>query len=409
MKKITIIVFSILFTQLILSCQSPVSDNSNHPNILLIMTDDQAYGDLSYTGNTVLETPALDQLAKTGVFADHFYVSPVCAPTRASLLTGRYHQKTGVSGVTRGREDMRLDEETMADVLKSFGYQTGIFGKWHNGAHYPYHPLGRGFDEFVGFTSGHWSNYFNTTIEKNGTEFQTEGYLPDVLTNEAINFIDNCIKKKKPFFCYLPYQTPHTPLQVPDHYFEKYKAKGIDDFNASIYGMCENIDDNVQRLLTRLEQLQVKDNTIVVFLSDNGPLNFRFNNGLKGRKGMLDEGGVRVPFILNWPKNNSAGKVITAPLAHIDLLPTLLELIGKEYKFKKEIDGESFAKLITSNAEMNPRNIYGEWSGKERVLYDPYLMIGEALYDIRKDPNQKTNIREQNPDLYHQLKKDYKN
>lgn len=401
--------YTILFILLfgMFSCNRNDKSVEKTPNILLIVTDDQAYGDLSYNGNTKVETPTLDHLAKTGMFANHFYVSPVCAPTRASLLTGRYHQKTGVSGVTRGREDMKLDEETMADILMSFGYRTGIFGKWHNGAHYPYHPLGRGFDEFVGFTSGHWSNYFNTKIEKNGVDFQTEGYLPDVLTDEAISFIEDCTANKKPFFCYVPYQTPHTPLQVPDKYFNKYKQKGVDDFNACIYGMCENIDDNVKRILENLEQMGEKDNTIIVFLSDNGPLNFRFNNGLKGRKGMLDEGGVRVPFILNWPKINDDGKVIEAPLAHIDLLPTILELIGKDYEFKNEIDGKSFAKLIISDSEMNTRKIFGEWSGKSRVLSDPYLMVGEALYDIRKDPNQETNIREKNQKLYQQLNEDY--
>ena len=153
---------------------------------------------------------------------------------------------------------MNLDEETFANVFKSLGYTTGIFGKWHNGAHYPYHPLGRGFDEFVGFASGHWTSYFNTTIEKNGKPFKTEGYLPDVLTNEAIGFIEKSHQNKTPFFCYLPYQTPHTPLQVPDKYFDKYKNKGVDDFNATIYGMAENIDDNVGRLLNTLETLNIK-------------------------------------------------------------------------------------------------------------------------------------------------------
>lgn len=209
-------------------------------NILLILTDDQAYGDLSLTGNPISETPNLDLLASEGVFFENFYVSPVCAPTRASLLTGRYHQRTGVSGVTRGRENMNLDELTIANILKSHGYQTGIFGKWHNGAHYPYHPIGRGFDEFVGFTSGHWSSYFDTTIEKNGSPFITKGYLPDVLTDEAISFIKRSHANKQAFFCYVPFQTPHTPLQVPDVYFDKYKNKEVDDFNATIYGMVEN-------------------------------------------------------------------------------------------------------------------------------------------------------------------------
>ncbi|WP_101260135.1 arylsulfatase [Labilibaculum filiforme] len=390
------------------SCQNQKKKAQKLPNILLIVADDQAYGDLSLTENPYLETPVLDGLAKEGVFANHFYVSPVCAPTRASLLTGRYHQKTGVSGVTRGREDMRLDETTMATILKSFDYTTGIFGKWHNGAHYPYHPLGRGFDEFVGFTSGHWSNYFDTTIEKNGKDFQTKGYLPDVLTDEAIRFISESKEEGKPFFCYLPYQTPHTPLQVPDKYFNKYKEKGLDDFNACIYGMCENLDDNVGRLLKQLEEQDLKENTIIVFLSDNGPLNFRFNKGLKGRKGMEDEGGVRVPFIISWKGKTIVGKTISTPLAHIDLLPTLLDLIGKQYEFEKPLDGLSFASLLKEEAQLEKRKLYGEWSGRKRVLSDPYLMIDEELFDIQKDPEQLKDIRSQHAELFDSLQADYK-
>lgn len=389
------------------SCQNQKKEVQKLPNILLIVADDQAYGDLSLTENPYLETPVIDGLAKEGVFANHFYVSPVCAPTRASLLTGRYHQKTGVSGVTRGREDMRLEETTLANVLKSFDYTTGIFGKWHNGAHYPYHPLGRGFDEFVGFTSGHWSNYFDTTIEKNGKDFQAKGYLPDVLTDEAMRFMSESKKNEQSFFCYLPYQTPHTPLQVPDRYFNKYKEKGLDDFNACIYGMCENLDDNIGRLLKSLDEQKLRENTIIVFLSDNGPLNFRFNKDLKGRKGMEDEGGVRVPFIISWKGKTIVGKTLSTPLAHIDLLPTLLDLIGKEYDFDKPLDGKSFATLLTGEAQLEKRNLYGEWLGRKRVLSDPYLMIDEELFDIQIDPEQSKDIREQHAELFDSLQADY--
>lgn len=378
------------------------------PNILLIMTDDQAYGDLSMNGNPVLETPVIDKLAQEGVYANHFYVSPVCAPTRASLLTGRYHQRTGVSGVTRGREDMRLDEVTMANIFKKAGYSTGIFGKWHNGAHYPYHPMGRGFDDFVGFTSGHWSNYFNTTIEKNGKPFLAEGYLPDVLTDEAISFMQKAHDAEQPFLCYVPYQTPHTPLQVPDKYFDKYKAKGIDDdVNACIYGMCENIDDNVGRLLTELETLKIRDNTIIIFLSDNGPINFRYNCELKGRKASVHEGGVRVPFIINWPGNINKGLVIDEALAHIDILPTLLSLTGVEYASDKKLDGLSFKNLLMGQKDFPQRYLFNEFFGRKRVLADPYLMVKDGLYDIRKDPQQKQNLLKEYPEIYDSLSNVY--
>ncbi|SNR51294.1 Arylsulfatase A [Lutibacter agarilyticus] len=396
-----------LFLTVFTSCKNEKEQLVESPNVILIVTDDQAYGDVSFTNNPLAETPILDNLAKEGAFANHFYVSPVCAPTRASLLTGRYHQRTGVSGVTRGRENMNLNETTLADIFKSFGYKTGAFGKWHNGAHYPYHPLGRGFDEFVGFTSGHWTNYFDTTIEKNGKPFKTEGYLPDVLTNEAIRFISESNKENTPFLCYIPFQTPHTPLQVPDTYFDKYKQKGVDDFNATIYGMGENIDDNVGRILKELDSLNIRENTIVIYMSDNGPLNYRFNQGLKGRKGMVDEGGVRVPFIINWKNNINTGQIIHQSLAHIDVLPTLLDLIDKEYQYKKSIDGISFKPLLQGEKDFLKRKLFSEWSGKKRVLSNNYLMINDELFNIEKDPAQTSNIREDLPKVYDSLVSSY--
>lgn len=399
-----ILLFGILFS----SCSDLAKEQKRLPNILLFVSDDQAYGDLSFTQNLVAETPVVDSLAAGGVFATNFYVSPVCAPTRASLLTGRYHQRTGVSGVTRGRENMNLDETTLAHILKQNGYRTGIFGKWHNGAHYPFHPLGRGFDNFVGFTSGHWPNYFNTTIEKNGKPFKSDGYLPDVLTAEALHFITQSKNENVPFFCYIPYQTPHTPLQVPDKYFNKYKNKGADDFNATIYGMGENIDDNVGKILAKLRELDIRESTIIIYLSDNGPLNFRFNAGLKGRKGMVDQGGVKVPFILNWESHIKGGKTIETPLAHIDILPTLLELVGISHQNLKPIDGLSFKPLLYGNEDFTDRKLYMEWGGNKRVLSKNYLMINEELYDLAIDPGQNTDLRNKHPQIYDSLYLEYK-
>jgi len=172
------------------------------PNVLLLMTDDQGWGDIHSHGNQKLDTPVLDKLAADSVQFDRFYVSPVCAPTRASLLTGRYHLRTGVSWVTRGLETMRSEEVTLAEALKQAGYATGCFGKWHNGAHYPYHPNGQGFDEFFGFCAGHWNNYFDTHLERNGKAVKTRGYITDVLTDAAIAFIEK--HRQRPFFCYVP-------------------------------------------------------------------------------------------------------------------------------------------------------------------------------------------------------------
>ena len=197
------------------------------PNIVLVLTDDQGFGDIRSHGNDLINTPVHDRLALEGAQFDRFYVSPVCAPTRASLLTGRYHLRTGVHGVTRGHEIMRDEEVTIAELLKQNGYATGAFGKWHNGSQYPHHPNGQGFDEFLGFCAGHWNNYFDTTLDHNGQMVPSKGFMIDVVTDAAIEFIEK--NKTKPFFCYLPYNTPHTPWQVPDKYFQKYMAMGIED------------------------------------------------------------------------------------------------------------------------------------------------------------------------------------
>ena len=191
---------------------------------MLVLTDDQGYGDVRSHGNELIDTPVHDRIAAEGVRFDRFFVSPVCAPTRASLLTGRYHIRTGVHGVTRGHETMRADEVTIAELLRGAGYATGAFGKWHNGSQYPHHPNGQGFDEFLGFCAGHWNNYFDTALDHNGTMVKSDGFIIDTLTDAAIEFIE--ANHKRPFFCYIPYNTPHTPWQVPERYWQKISGQG---------------------------------------------------------------------------------------------------------------------------------------------------------------------------------------
>jgi arylsulfatase A len=313
------------------------------PNLVLIITDDQGYGDLSLHGNPILETPHLDAIGINGVRLDNFHVSPVCAPTRAALLTGRRPMSTGGYYVTRGGETMDAEEYTLAEILSDHGYSTACFGKWHNGAHHPHHPLSQGFDEFLGFTAGHWNNYFDPELEHNGRMIRTEGYIADIFTDRAIDFIRE--KQNEPFFCYLAYNTPHSPFQVPDPYFDMYIDKVTDPdsalriMNASVFGMVRNIDDNVGRLMNTLKELDLEENTVVVFLTDNGPNTQRFNGDMKGRKGWVNDGGVRVPCFIQWKGHLPAGKVIHSTTAHIDLLPTLTGMMGIDFEPVRELHG----------------------------------------------------------------------
>ncbi|WP_245897232.1 sulfatase-like hydrolase/transferase [Hymenobacter nivis] len=255
------------------------------PNVVLILTDDQGWGDLSANKNPWLKTPNMDRLAQQGTSFEHFYVSPLCAPTRASLLTGRYHLSTGVVSVSKGLETMDSEETTLAELFRANGYQTGMFGKWHSGQHYPNRPNDQGFDEFLGFCAGHWSNYFDTKLDHNGELVQTTGYITDVLTDAALKFIG--ANQDKPFFCYIPYNAPHSPFQVPDAYFNKFKAKGRSNELACVYGMVSNLDDNVGRVLAFLKKRKLKKNTIVIFMTDNGPNGTRYNGDMRGIKGSV--------------------------------------------------------------------------------------------------------------------------
>lgn len=387
------------------------------PNILLILTDDQGYGDLGIHGNEWVKTPNLDRLARESARFDRFYVSPLCAPTRASLLTGRYHLRTGVVSVSNGLETMNSEEYTLAELLLDQGYRTGIFGKWHNGQHHPNHPLSQGFEVFTGFSAGHWSNYFDAHLEKNGEELSFEGYLPDILTDEAMDFIRK--NKEQPFFAYLSINTPHSPHQVPDEYFLPYKEVGLDDELASIYAMVSNADDNIGRVLDLLEELDLTENTLVIFLTDNGPNGQRFNVGMKGIKGSVHEGGVRVPSFWRWPGKITPG-FISTPAAHIDVFPTIADFLGVENTGQKTLDGISLAPLFESK-EIESRAIYTHVAQLDKVLKDQpgairkdslllsLLPSGLELYDLKNDPEQKNNLAISYPALVSSLESDYQN
>ena len=414
MKKNKLNPFSLFFLLFIWSCQI---QKNNPPNVILIISDDQGWGDLSLNGNLDLTTSHIDHLGETGVRFDRFYVSPVCSPTRAEILTGRHHVRGGVFSTSRGGERLDIDEETMAEVFKTAGYQTAAYGKWHNGMQAPFHPNSRGFDDFYGFCSGHWGNYFNPLLEHNGNMVRGNGFIIDDLTQHGIDFIEK--NKNQPFFLYLPYNTPHSPMQVPDRFWKKYKDKKLSqigsegppknqnqiDHTRAALAMCENIDWNVGRIIEHLKNSDLLEKTIVIYLSDNGPNGNRWNGNMKGRKGSTDEGGVRSPMIINWSGKIPKGKIINQIASGIDLLPTLKDLTGIKSQPKKPIDGISLQPLIMEkNPSWENRNIYNYWRGKLSLRNQNYRLDYQGqLFDMINDPSQTTDISIDRPQVVKEM------
>jgi arylsulfatase A-like enzyme len=384
------------------------------PNVLVILADDQGWGDLSGNGNTNLRTPHIDSLAKEGARFDRFFVQPVCSPTRAEFLTGRYHPRCGVRGVTTGQERLDLDESTIAEAFRKGGYATGCFGKWHNGTQYPYHPNGRGFEEYYGFTSGHWGEYFDPPLDHNGKDVKGQGYITDDLTGRAINFLATNARAGKPSFCYLALNTPHSPMQVPDEYWMRFAGKPLKlvgekkedpDHTRAALAMCENIDDNVGRLLAALKAQKLEENTIVLYFSDNGPNGPRWNGGMKGRKGSTDEGGVRSPLLVRWPGTIRPGTAVTPIAGAIDLYPTLIELTGVERAGDKPFDGISLAPwLLGKNPAAPDRVLFQHWNGRVSARTQQHrLDAGGQLYDMTNDPRQQKNVAAEHPQVARRL------
>lgn len=401
------------------------------PNILLIVTDDQGYGDLSLHGNPHLRTPHLDRLAASGVQFERFFVNSFCAPTRAALLTGRWPLRTGCHGVTHNREAMRPSEVTLAEALREAGYRSACIGKWHNGEQYPFTPQGQGFDEFFGFNNGHWNNYFDAALLRGTQHESTQGYISDVLTDEAVKFI--ATNKASPFFCYLSYNAPHSPYQVPDRYFDKFKARGFKGALAAFYGMCENLDDNVGRLLAHLEAERLAENTIVLFLTDNGGTAGvkTYNAGMRGGKTSLHEGGSRVPLFIRWPAANWTPHVVKPLVSHIDLYPTLLDLCGVPAPAGPRLDGVTLRPLLERADAAgwpermlfthNPIDESNRYPGAVRT--QKYRLVREIpgpaggssakaddasarpwqLYDMENDPGQQRDLAEAQPDIVRDL------
>ncbi len=388
---------------------------ATQPNVVILLADDAGWGDYSYNGNKQLATPHIDSIAQTGAHFDRFYVEPVCSPTRAELLTGRYHRRTGVYGVSTGQERMNLDEHTFAESFKAAGYVTGIFGKWHNGSQWPYHPLARGFDTFWGYTSGHWGEYFDAPLEHNGVMERTHGYIVDVLTDKAVQFIER--NKAKPFVCYVPFTTPHSPFSVPPADWARFKDMPISqqatnaqaeipDATRCALAMVENQDRNVGRILEKLKSLGLEENTIVVYFSDNGPNTARWNGGMKGVKASTDEGGVRSPLFVRWPSKIAAGTQVQNIASVIDLAPTLHALAGIKRVGEKPLDGRDLTPLLQRglDADWAPRRIFNTWANHVSVRTQTHRLDNKGnLYDMVADPGQVTPIQDKEPGLAKEL------
>lgn len=389
--------------------------DQRRPNVVIILTDDQGWGDLSVHGNTNLATPNIDRLAAQGIELSNFYVCPICSPTRSEFLTGRYNPRGGVMSASRGEERLDLDETTIAEIFRDNGYQTAAFGKWHNGMQPPYHPNARGFGEFYGFCSGHWGNYFDPMLEHNGRITRGKGFIIDDLTRHAMDYIEK--NRNKPFFVYLPLNTPHSPMQVPDRWWKKFennelglRARPEDgeklQHSRAALAMCENIDWNVGRVTRKLDELDLAGNTIVIYFSDNGPNGYRWNADMKGRKGSVDEGGVRSPFFIRWPGRMAAGKKLAQISGTIDLLPTLTDLAGiKNYK-TLPLDGVSLKPLLTGSSAAWPDRLYlNHFKGKTSVRSQKFrLDRNEKLYDMVNDHGQRTDVSDRFPKVAERLR-----
>lgn len=407
----------------------PLAAAARRPNIVLIMTDDQGYGDLSLHGNTKIATPHLDALAQSGAQFTRFHVSPVCSPTRSSLLTGRYTYRTGVVDTSYGRSMMRSTESTLAEMLRPAGYRTGIFGKWHLGDNYPLRAIDQGFDESLVLNGGGIlqpsdppealtgvaPSYFNPVLSRNGVWEKTQGYCTDVFFREATSFIDRA--GLQPFFCYIATNAPHTPLEVDEAWVKKHRAQGLNDTTAKVHAMVENIDDNVGRLLAHLKAKKLEDSTLVVFLTDNGPQQERYNAGMRGRKASVYEGGTRVPCFMRWPGVVSPGTRIDRLAAHIDVVPTLLE--ATKTKTVAKLDGRSLLPLLTdpqAKDSWSDRTVFLQWHRgdapekyrQSAVLTQRYKLVdGKELYDLEADPAETTDISTREPGPVRQLKISY--
>jgi arylsulfatase A-like enzyme len=427
----------------------------SRPNIVVIMTDDMGYGDLGAHGNPKIKTPNLDRFVSQSVRLKNFYVSPVCAPTRASLLTGRYNFRTGVVDTYLGRALMRPDEVTLAEMLAAADYRTGIFGKWHLGDNAPLRPIDQGFERSLVIKGGGigqpsdppgGSSYFDPILQSDGRSQRFAGYCSDIFAQTAIDFINQ--PADRPFFTYLAFNCPHDPLEAPEADLAVYRGMKLDlrDFPqlgqpipptyaapaetvARVYAMITNIDTNVGKVLQALDARGLADNTLVVFLTDNGPAQVRFNAGLRGWKGSVFDGGIHVPCYFRWPGRFPAGRVVDRIAAHIDLAPTLLAACGVPPPAGVRFDGKSLLPLLKGiqDAGWPDRTLFFQWHRGDQPELDrafaartqTYKLVRPEppagarkkpalqLFDMERDPLELHDIASGHPDVLAKLHAEY--
>ena len=433
MKSLSQQSYFLLFLIFIFGCDDKKVINKM-PNVIIVITDDQGYGDLGYNGNKLIKTPNIDQFASKSVNFSNYHVGTTCSPTRAGLMTARNSLRNGVWHTNAGCSLLNQDEETIAEVFLAAGYKTAMFGKWHLGDNYSFLPEQRGFDETfyhkgggVGQTPDYWGNdYQDDTYFRNGIPEKTTGYCTDVFFDEALLFIEK--SKSMPFFCYLSLNAPHSPFNVPESYYELYKDTP-DLFNSQkrFYGMISNIDDNFGKLTKTLESFDILDNTILIFTTDNGTSNgykfnkkekkwYGYNANMRGSKTSEYDGGHRVPFIMQWKKGGlTNGKIFTGLSAHVDVLPTLASLTGVNFNPTKMIDGINLSPFL--EADKLPERILvtdtqrNQWPVKNKqtsVMYHSWRLVnGTELYNVDNDPGQKNNIFDDNVVMAKELQNYY--
>jgi len=402
------------------------------PNVIIILTDDQGWGDVAAHGNEYLRTPNQDRLHQEGPKMERFYTCPVCAPTRASLMSGRYNFRTRAIDTYLGRAMMDPEEVTLAEILRDAGYRTGLFGKWHLGDNYPMRAMDKGFEEALGHNGGgmcqpadfEGNTYFDPVLWHNGKQEQHTGYCTDIFGDAAVEFIEK--HKDEPFFVYLSTNAPHSPLQIGDEWADSYREMGLNDTFARVYGMIENIDHNVGKLLDKLDELAIAENTIVIFMGDNGPCGsqshegeVRFNAGLRDIKGTVYEGGIRVPCFMRWP-GKFLPELKVDRIAHlIDIVPTIAAACGAALPEGVKTDGVDLLPLLTGEIEPGDRpdrTLFTQWHrGDEPERYrgcaafcQQYKLVdGKELYDIEADRAEEHDLAAQHPETVERMRKEY--